>query len=74
MNHGIFLPPEMMGLLQEQIAELKLSDENEEKCVPSGGFAYQADPVGRRNGRAPKSDMKEVLVRNDIHCNFFYLQ
>jgi len=65
MNYGIFLSPEMLGLLPEQITELKLSDENEEKCVPSGGFAYQADPVGRRNGRAPKSDMKEVLVRID---------
>ena len=33
--------------------ELKLVDEYEEQCVPSGGFAFEADPVQRRNGRAP---------------------
>ena len=71
MNHGIFFPPEMLGLLTEQISELKLVDENEEKIVPSGGFAFSADPVGRRNGRAPKSEMKEVLVRTKILKNFF---
>ena len=60
MNHGIFLPPEMLGLLPEQLAELKLTDENEERIVPSGGFAFQSDPLGSRNGRAPKSDMKQV--------------
>jgi hypothetical protein len=41
MNHGIFLPPEMIGLLTDQISELKLKDENEERIVPSGGFAFQ---------------------------------
>ena len=41
------------GLLADQIKELKLVDEFEEQCVPSGGFAYEADPVQRRNGRAP---------------------
>lgn len=35
------------------IQELKLVDEYEEQCVPSGGFAFTADPVQRRNGRAP---------------------
>ena len=65
MSHGIFFPPEMIGLLPEQISELKLTDENEERVVPSGGSAFQADPLGRRNGKAPKSDMKEVLVRID---------
>jgi hypothetical protein len=56
----------MLGLLSEQVSELKLVDENEERCLPSGGFAFNADPVGRRNGRAPKSDMKDVLVREDM--------
>jgi hypothetical protein len=63
MNHGIFFPPEMLGLLPEQLAELKLTDANEERVVPSGGFAFNSDPLGRRNGRAPKTEMKEVLVR-----------
>ncbi len=56
----------MLGLLSEQVSELKLVDENEERCLPSGGFAFNADPVGRRNGRAPKSDMKDVLVRREL--------
>ncbi|XP_059133675.1 cilia- and flagella-associated protein 298 [Peromyscus eremicus] len=35
--HGVFLPPNMQGLTDEQIQELKLKDEWGEKCVPSGG-------------------------------------
>lgn len=42
------------------IQELKLVDEYEEQCVPSGGFAFTADPVQRRNGRAPT---KVKLIR-----------
>jgi len=60
-KHGVVIKPELQGLLPEQIKELKLVDEYEEKCVPSGGFAYEADPVQRRNGRAPVKEMKEVL-------------
>lgn len=50
-EHGVMLPPNMVGLTREQIEELKLKDEFEDVCVPSGGFVDSTDPVGRRNGR-----------------------
>ncbi|XP_054611100.1 cilia- and flagella-associated protein 298-like isoform X1 [Dunckerocampus dactyliophorus] len=50
-EHGITLPPNMQGLTDEQIVELKLKDEWEEKCVPSGGAVFKKDDVGRRNGQ-----------------------
>lgn len=49
-EHGIALPPNMQGLTEEQIMELKLRDEWEEKCVPSGGPVLKKDEMGRRNG------------------------
>jgi hypothetical protein len=57
----VVVKPELAGLLPEQVKELKLVDEYEEQCVPSGGFAFEADPCQRRNGRAPNKAMKEVL-------------
>ena len=36
-EHGVSLPPEMHGLTDEQITELKLKDEWSEKYEPSGG-------------------------------------
>ena len=45
------LPLNMVGLTEEQIQELKLRDEFEEVCIPSGGYVTSADPMGRRNGR-----------------------
>lgn len=62
MNHGVFLPPNMQGLLEEQISELKLSDDEGDKSMPQGGFEFQKDPVGRRNGKAPNRQMRDVLV------------
>ncbi|XP_054611102.1 cilia- and flagella-associated protein 298-like isoform X2 [Dunckerocampus dactyliophorus] len=62
-EHGITLPPNMQGLTDEQIVELKLKDEWEEKCVPSGGAVFKKDDVGRRNGQAPNDKMKEVLLK-----------
>lgn len=55
------LPPEIIGLTDEQIEELKLVDSWAESCVPSGGFNQGKDPVGRRNGRQPLPNMQEVL-------------
>lgn len=60
-KHGIFLPPNMQGLTEEQIQELKLKDEWGEKCIPSGGYIENKDPMGRRNGKAPNEKMAEVL-------------
>ncbi len=49
-EHGITLPPNMQGLTEEQIEELRLKDEWEDKCVPSGGPVMKKDEIGRRNG------------------------
>ncbi|XP_058483531.1 cilia- and flagella-associated protein 298 [Solea solea] len=62
-DHGISLPPNIQGLTEEQIFELKLRDEWEEKCVPSGGPVLRKDEIGRRNGHAPNDKMKEILMR-----------
>lgn len=62
-DHGITLPPNMQGLAEEQIVDLKLIDEWEEKCVPSGGPVLRKDKIGRRNGQAPNDKMKEVLMK-----------
>ncbi|KAM7374414.1 hypothetical protein PAMP_007071 [Pampus punctatissimus] len=62
-DHGITLPPNMQGLTEEQIVDLNLRDEWEDKCVPSGGPVLRKDEIGRRNGQAPNEKMKEVLMR-----------
>ncbi|XP_003388750.1 PREDICTED: UPF0769 protein C21orf59 homolog [Amphimedon queenslandica] len=62
-SHGILLPPNMQGLTDEQIIDLKLKDEYADTCIPCGGHTDNPDPVGRRNGRAPNEKMKEVLHR-----------
>ncbi|XP_029956411.1 cilia- and flagella-associated protein 298 [Salarias fasciatus] len=62
-EHGITLPPNMQGLTEEQIEELKLRDEWEDKCTPSGGSVFKKDEIGRRNGHAPNEKMKAVLMR-----------
>ena len=49
-KHGITLPPNMQGLTDEQVEELKLKDEWAEKCDPSGGHVFCKDDIGRRNG------------------------
>lgn len=54
-DHGITLPPNMQGLTEEQIMELKLKDEWEDKCVPSGGPLFHKDDIGRRNGQGKRS-------------------
>ncbi|KAM4045854.1 cilia- and flagella-associated protein 298 isoform 2-T2 [Anomaloglossus baeobatrachus] len=62
-EHGTTLPPNMQGLTDEQIEELKLKDEWETKCVPSGGSVFKKDEIGRRNGHAPNENMKKVLQK-----------
>lgn len=49
-DYGITLPPSMQGLTEEQVMELKLKDEWEDKCVPSQGPVLNKDDIGRRNG------------------------
>ncbi|KAK6641319.1 hypothetical protein RUM44_013028 [Polyplax serrata] len=61
VKHGTFLPPDMLGLTDEQVEELHLVDEWGEKCVPSGGWTFNKDPIGRRNGHQPKEAMQNVI-------------
>ncbi|KXJ23747.1 cilia- and flagella-associated protein 298 [Exaiptasia diaphana] len=62
-KHGISLPPNMQGLTEEQISDLRLRDDWEDKCSPSGGYVETKDPLTKRNGRAPNEKMSEVLNR-----------
>ncbi|XP_053703404.1 cilia- and flagella-associated protein 298 [Synchiropus splendidus] len=62
-DHGVALPPNMQGLAEEQILELKLRDDWQDQCVPSGGAEPHKDEVGRRNGHAPNAQMKQVIRR-----------
>lgn len=47
-KHGPMYCPEILGLTQEQVNELKLIDEWEEKVIPSGGWIHNPDPCQRR--------------------------
>lgn len=62
-KHGTMLPPNMMGLTDEQVQELKLVDEWEDKCIPSGGWTFNRDEIGRRNGHQPNDKMQQVLLK-----------
>lgn len=68
-EHGLCLPENMVGLTDEQVTELKLVDEWAEKCVPCGGVAFNADPIGRRSGNAPSQAMKDVLLKTVADAN-----
>lgn len=61
MKHGPMFPPEILGLTDEQVQELKLIDAWENKVEPSGGWTYNRDPIGRRNGRQPCAAMQDIL-------------
>lgn len=63
INHGTMFPPNIMGLTDEQVEELKLVDEWGEKCIPSGGWTLNKDPIGRRNGRQPSKQMQNVIAK-----------
>ncbi|XP_012215160.1 cilia- and flagella-associated protein 298 isoform X2 [Linepithema humile] len=62
-KHGTMLPPDIMGLTDEQVQELKLKDEWGDKCVPMGGWTFNKDQIGRRNGKQPNEKMQEVLKK-----------
>lgn len=61
VKHGTFFPPEILGLTDEQVEELHLVDEWGDKCVPSGGWTFNKDPIGRRNGHQPNEAMQKVI-------------
>lgn len=60
-DHGITLPPNMQGLTDEQIEELKLHDDWADKCKPSGGAVFNQDKIGRRNGEGRSQFHHEVI-------------
>jgi hypothetical protein len=62
-KYGTLLPANIMGLTDEQVEELKLVDEWGENCVPSGGWNFNKDPIGRRNGKQPNEHMQDVIKR-----------
>lgn len=37
-EHGTMFPPDILGLTDEQVEELKLVDHWGEKCIPSGKY------------------------------------
>lgn len=61
VKYGTFFPPDILGLTDEQVEELHLVDEWGEKCIPSGGWTFNKDPIGRRNGHQPKEAMQNVI-------------
>uniref|UniRef100_A0A3Q2Z6E7 Cilia and flagella associated protein 298 n=1 Tax=Hippocampus comes TaxID=109280 RepID=A0A3Q2Z6E7_HIPCM len=63
-EHGVTLPPNMQGLTDEQLVDLKLKDEWEDKCVPSGGAVFKKDDIGRRNGHETSGSQR---VRDHGH-------
>ncbi|XP_018319836.1 cilia- and flagella-associated protein 298 [Agrilus planipennis] len=60
-KYGTLYPPEILGLTEEQVKELKREDYWGERCIPSGGYDLVKDPIGRRNGKQPKKDMQDLL-------------
>lgn len=62
-KYGPMFCPEILGLTEEQVDELKLVDMWVEKVCPSGGWTLNKDPIGRRNGRQPQPNMQAVLQK-----------
>ncbi|XP_071134829.1 cilia- and flagella-associated protein 298-like [Mytilus edulis] len=60
-KHGVTLPPNMQGLTEEQLVDLKLKDDWGEKCIPSGGWIEFKDPLTIRNGKAPQKNMADLI-------------
>lgn len=63
-KYGPMFPPDILGLTEEQVNELKLVDEYAEKVIPSGGWTFYCDPIGRRNGRQPLEKMQQILKKS----------
>lgn len=61
-EHGISKPPDMQGLTEEQVQELRLKDETS-TYYPSGGSRSNPDDIGRRTGMAPVEKLAEVMRR-----------
>eukprot|EP01137_Pigoraptor_chileana_P026501 Opistho-2@7872 len=62
-HHGVYLPPNMQGLTQDQIDEMHLVDDWGQKCRPMGGCVANPDPMGRRNGEAMPQHYADVIEK-----------
>lgn len=59
-QHGSQLPPDMVGLTDDQLEELGKVDDHPD---PSGGSVSRPDERKERNGRAPNEKMQAVLKK-----------
>ncbi|XP_073980871.1 cilia- and flagella-associated protein 298 isoform X3 [Rhodnius prolixus] len=62
-KYGTMLPPEMVGLNEDQVKELGLKDEWGAVCEPMGGSTFNEDVYFRRNGKQPSEHMQGVLTK-----------
>ncbi|KAG7201364.1 hypothetical protein KM043_004129 [Ampulex compressa] len=70
-KHGTLLPPDMMGLTEEQVQELRLKDEWGDRCVPMTGWTFNKDPVvrlerARRLRRGEGTDVEMKPFQNTL--------
>jgi len=62
-EHGVHLPANMIGLLPDQISELKLCEPDVQLTEPSQGFETDPDPLQRRNGKRPTEAGRDILEK-----------
>ena len=60
--HGVTKDPKVKGLLEEQIKELKLTDEGVNKYEPIGEIIDAPDPFEARVGKSPSGPFKDLIV------------
>ncbi|XKL61768.1 hypothetical protein PGB90_001601 [Kerria lacca] len=61
-EYGTMYHPNVIGLNEQQIKEMKFVDEWDKNCVPSGEWLYNEDPVRRRNGKQPNEKMRRIIT------------
>lgn len=62
-NYGIMCPSSATPMLNDENEDVITEDEYADNYVPVGGWACNKDPTGRRNGRQPKQDMQDVILK-----------
>ncbi|GFU02603.1 cilia- and flagella-associated protein 298, partial [Nephila pilipes] len=62
-KYGVSFPPNMQGLTQEQISDLKLKDDWVENNLTQSDYVINQDPMGKRNGFAPLEKYARVLTK-----------
>lgn len=62
-NYGIMCPSSATPMLNDENEDVITEDEYADNYVPVGGWSCNKDPTGRRNGRQPKQDMQDVILK-----------